>query len=234
MGRASQIVTAPYQSLVSDTGTVSDVESKPPTSHAFAVALTNVAAETPADSADANLPKTPFLDDEGHPTLNDLGQPIMRSADRLYPREMSAKGEALRRQMTDPSPPISPEAATAASAEPMAAKIDAYASLRNFRFAGPWDAQRLDFSKGDPQLVDYANELIGMYAKAAGIPLDGNFGVLEVANLHNEMKKGAKILEDHALGYPHVSIRDAEDIRIGYESVTEDGKIRYKGPEPAK
>ena len=75
-----------------------------------------------------------------------------------------------------------------------------------------------------------------MYAKAAGLPLEGDLGVLEAANLHNLIGiavYGRPPTKSPTPGYPYLSVQDAEDMRIGYNSVTDSGKIVYNGAIPA-
>ena len=107
-------MTGADQSSISDPRLTSGSASEPPTGHELSVALTKVAAEPSSSSADADLPKTPFLDDDGHPMLNYIGKRIMRSAERLDPHDLIAKGEALRQEMM-PQPFLdSPDAAATA------------------------------------------------------------------------------------------------------------------------
>ena len=97
---ASQTPAASRQSLVSSARTTSGVESKPPTSRELAVALTNVAAETSATSANANLPKTPSVDDDARPQLNTNSK--SDAVQNVASTSPSAPGEQLAQALTDP------------------------------------------------------------------------------------------------------------------------------------
>jgi hypothetical protein len=103
----------------------------------------------------------PFTDDDGKPVLNIKGAQMQRPAGldpHFFVRQGLADQEMERRMM---------------STEEGGPAILGYefAQLRKFKQGGPWDAQRINGSF-HAQFVDYATDIIGLYAAASGMTKD--------------------------------------------------------------
>ena len=163
-----------------------------------------------------------FLDDSGTPMLNYLGQSIVRTATVLDPHRIIDVGFSVNAVAPSGS------ATAVGFGFDYASSIISFSNLLNFVHGGAWDAQRVTGSFQAP-LTDYANELIGMYAKAAGIPLDGSLGVLGITNTYAALRSNFSGATMDST-YTSLSLQDAQDVRIGYNSVLPNGTIHYHGP----
>lgn len=135
----------------------------------------------------------PLVDREGQPVIGGSGRPV-EFPSTLPPTFFVEQGERLRN--------LVPEVLLTQLAM----------DLVKFRHFRPWDAQRMDGEFFD-EWVDYATVAIGLYAAAAGMPLDGILRIQdEYARWFSDFKDAKR---DPV--YRHLRVDNVRNTRLGYE-----------------
>lgn len=148
----------------------------------------------------------PLVDRDGQPVIGGSGRPV-EFPSTLPPAYFVEQGERLRQ--------LPPEVLLTHLAMDLA-------KFRQFR---PWDAQRMDGEFFD-EWVDYATVAIGLYAAAAGMPIDWILQIQDEYARRNSRYVGQPM--DPL--FKHLPQRNVRNTQLGYE-LYRNGTWRNAPPE---
>jgi hypothetical protein len=162
----------------------------------------------------ANNPKhpVPLMDSHGNPITDAHGNPILRPAD-LPPEMFVREGQAIRDKFTAALKQDSGVLLSYATAE-------LYDKLRQFGQGAIWDAQRIQGQAVD-EYRDYATIAIGLFAAAAGLPIQI---ALQIENVYAFFRSKFDPAEQKDEVYTNLPERNVRNTEIGYE-LYESGRI---------
>lgn len=144
-----------------------------------------------------------LLDSQGNPITDAQGNPLLRPAD-LPPEMFVREGLAIRDKFNEALKQDSGLLLSQATAE----LID---QLRQFGQGGIWDAQRIQGQAVD-EYRDYATIAIGLFAAAAGLPIQI---ALQIENVYAYLSSNFDEQMDEV--YTNLPRRNVRNTEIGYE-----------------
>lgn len=155
----------------------------------------------------ANSPKhaVPLLDSHGHPITDAQGNPLLRPAD-LPPEMFVREGQAIRDKFNAALKQDSGLLLSYATAE-------LYDKLRQFGHGAVWDAQRIQ-GQSVEEYRDYATIAIGLFAAAAGLPIQI---ALQIENVYAFFSSTFDPDEQKDEVYTNLPTRNVRNTEIGYE-----------------
>jgi hypothetical protein len=161
-----------------------------------------------------NSPKhpVPLLDTRGNPITDAQGNPLLRPAD-MPPEMFVSEGQAIRDKFNAALKQDSGLLLSQAIAE-------LFDKLRQFGQGGVWDAQRIQGLAVD-EYRDYATIAIGLFAAAAGLPIQI---ALQIQNVYAFIWSNFDPQEQKDEVYTNLPKRNVRNTEIGYE-LYESGRI---------
>lgn len=162
----------------------------------------------------ASSPKhpVPLLDSHGKPITDAQGNPVLRPAD-MPPEMFVREGQAIRDKFNAALKQNSGLLLSYATAE-------LYDKLRQFGQGAVWDAQRVQ-GQAVGEYRDYATIAIGLFAAAAGLPIQI---ALQIENVYAFFRSKFDPDEQKDDVYTNLPERNVRNTGIGYE-LYESGRV---------